>query len=215
MFTAFVALPRDNELLLWPRKKIFSMKYLVLFLFATLAIACNDSGVSAQNGDPVVGEVDSKAPLRQDPKDKGRDVPGLVFRMGEATAKKGQVVCLPIETSGFKDLLAFQYTVRFDSAALVFHSVRGLNLPGYRTNNFGTRFTERGYLSTLWTSEDVINGVTLPDDHRVYELCFTSQLGKNEETEVKFQNGPTMFEVVGPEMARYRLVYANGKVTGK
>lgn len=191
------------------------MKYLALFLFAMLAIACNDAGVSAQNGGPVVGKVNKKTPLQQDAKDKDRDAPGLVFRMGEAKAKKGEVVCLPIETSGFKDLLAFQYTIRFDSAALVFHSVRSLNLPGYKVSNFGTRFAERGYLSTLWTSEDVINGVTLPDDHKVYEVCFTSQLGKKEETEVKFQNGPTMFEVVGPEMARYRLVHANGKVVGK
>ncbi len=191
------------------------MKYLALFLFATLIFACNDTGVNAQDGGPVVGKVDKKAPLRQDPKDKDRDAPGLIFRMGSAKAKKGEVVCLPIETSGFKDLLAFQYTIRFDSAALVFHSVRSLNLPGYKVNNFGTRFAERGYLSTLWTSENVISGATVPDDHKVYEVCFTSQLGKNEETEVKFQNGPTMFEVVGPEMVRYRLVHANGKVTGK
>lgn len=191
------------------------MKYFVFLLFACLFVCCNEAGVNAQSGDPVVGKVNKKAPLRQDPEDKDRDAPGLIFRMGEATAKKGEVVCLPIETAGFSDLLAFQYTVRFDSAALQFHSVRKINLPGYQVNNFGTRFTERGYLTTLWTAQDIINGVSLPDGHTLYEVCFTSQLGKKEETEVKFQNGPTMFEVVGPKMERFRLVYANGKVKGR
>lgn len=191
------------------------MKYLVLLLFSSLCIGCSEPGVSAQSDGPVVGKVNKKAPLRQDPDDKDRDAPGLIFRMGEASAKKGEVVCLPIETAGFKDLLAFQYTVRFDSAALQFHSVRKLNLPGYKVNNFGTRFVDRGYLTTLWTAEDIINGVSLPDEHTLYEVCFTNLLGKQEETEVKFQNGPTMFEVVGPRMERFRLVYANGTVRGK
>lgn len=191
------------------------MKYFIILAFACVCFGCQEAGGNAQSGDPVVGKVNKKAPLRQDAEDKDRDAPGLIFRMGEASAKKGEVVCLPVETAGFKNLLAFQYTVRFDSAALEFHSVRKLNLPGYKVNNFGTRFADRGYLTTLWTAEDIINGVSLPEEHRLYEVCFTSQLAKKEETEVKFQNGPTMFEVVGPKMERFRLVYANGKVTGK
>lgn len=191
------------------------MKYFVILLFACLFAGCNEAGINAQSNEPVVGKVNPKAPLRQDPEDKDRDAPGLIFRMGEATAKKGEVVCLPVETAGFNKLLAFQYTVRFDSAALEFHSVRKLNLPGYKVNNFGTRFTERGYLTTLWTAEDIINGISLPDGQALYEVCFTNQLGKGEETEVKFQNGPTKFEVVGPRMERFRLVHANGKVKGK
>lgn len=191
------------------------MKYLSLLLFLLLAISCGDTEAQSSKGKPVVGEVNSKTPLRQDPADKDIKAPALTFRMGEAKAKKGEVVCLPVEVAGFTDMLAFQYTVRFDSAALRFHSVRNLNLSGYQVNNFGTRFAERGYLSTLWTAKDVVKGNTLPTDHKLYEVCFTNLQEPEQETEVKFQNGPTAFEVVGPNMTKYRLVYANGKVTGK
>lgn len=191
------------------------MKYFPFLLLLVLAIGCADSASKANQGQPVVGKVNVKAPLRQDPADKDRDAPALVFRMGEAEARKGQTVCLPVEVAGFNDLLAFQYTVRFDSAALKFHSVRGLALDGYQVNNFGTRFVDRGYLSTLWTARDVVKGNTLPTDHKLYELCFENLLNKGQEAEVRFANGPTAFEVIGPNMERHRFVYANGKVVGK
>lgn len=181
-------------------------------LFLTIATGCSDSVAKNRTLDPVTGNVDPNAPLRQDPADRDRDAPGLIFRMGEAAVKQGRIACLPVEVSGFKDLLAFQYTVRFDSAALQFHSVRAVSLAGYRADNFGTRFADRGYLSTLWTARDVIEGASLPEKHKLYELCFENLQPKKQETEVKFQNGPTAFEVIGPGMVKHRLVYANGRV---
>ena len=192
------------------------MKYCFLFLFLAFMLSgCTGDGATAQSAGPVVGKVNPKTPLRQDPKDKDLDTPGLVFRMGEAKVKKGEIACLPVEVAGFKNLLAFQYTIRFDSAALKYHSVRNLNLAGYQQNNFGTRFAERGYLSTLWTAKDVVAGTSLADGHKLYEVCFENLQAKGEETEIKFQNGPTFFEVVGPEMAKWRLVHANGRVVSK
>lgn len=194
----------------------YAMRYLpLLFLTLLFAAGCADTSSPAGSAKPVTGKVNQNAPLRQDPSDQDRDTPGLVFRMGEATVKKGEIACLPVEVSGFKDMLAFQYTLRFDSTALQFHSVRGLTLAGYQASNFGTRFADRGYLSTLWTAKDVVAGTSLPDQHKLYEVCFENLQPAKQETEVKFQNGPTAFEVIGPNMARHRLVYANGKVVSR
>lgn len=193
----------------------YPMKIVLYLLPLLLLTACADTAGQDSLAVTVVGKIDPQAPLRQDPADKDRQVPALIFRMGEAEAAKGQTVCLPVEVSGFKDILGFQYTVRFDSAALRYETVRSLDLAGYQPNNFGARFADRGYLSTLWTARDVVKGVTLPTNHQLYELCFESLLGAGEETEVRFHNGPTAFEVVGPNMTRYRLVHANGKVRGR
>lgn len=192
------------------------MKYCFSFLlFIVLLVSCGSRDTRSAQKAPVIGAVNPRTPLRQDDADRGRDAPALTFRMGEAAVKKGEVACLPVEVSGFTNMLAFQYTIRFDSAAVKFHSVRNLALPGYQVDNFGTRFADRGYLSTLWTARDVVKGNTLATDHKLYELCFTNLQQKGASTEIKFANGPTAFEVVGPNMARYRLVHANGTITGK
>ncbi len=104
--------------------------------------------------------------------------------------------------------------MRFDVAALKFHSIRGMNLQSYSSSNFGTRFADRGFLSTLW-SDTNLRGVTQPTGHKLFDVCFTNLQPKGKETEVRFADGPTYFEVVGLDMKPRRLVYANGKVISK
>lgn len=204
-----------NLPLITDNRILIPMKYLTFLLLLTLAFSCETSTVSAQNGKPTVGKVNPKSPLQQDAADKDRTVAAMILRMGEATVGKGEIVCLPVETSGFNKLLGFQYTLRFDSTALKFHSVRKLGLPGYRVDNFGVRFADRGYLSTLWTAEDMVNGTSLKDETKLYEVCFENLQPSKAETEVKFQNGPTAFEVISSDMSKLRLVYSNGKVRSK
>lgn len=191
------------------------MKISLFIALAILVWSCNSGTATAQNGDPIVGKVDSRSPLRQGPGDNGNKAPALILRMGEATSKPNQRVCLPVEATGFKDLLGFQFTMRFDSAALKFESVRGITLRGYGTDKFGVRFAERGYVSSLWTDTDIVNGSSLPDGTKLYEICFTNLMKKGQETEVKFQDGPTAFEVISNKMEKLRFVYANGMVKTK
>jgi len=182
-----------------------------------LAFSCNNGTASAQNGEPVIGKVNPKNPLRQDPGFTGdtKKVRSLILRMAEAKVKTNERVCLPVETTGFKDLLGFQFTMRFDSAALKYEFVRGMKLPGYGSDKFGVRFADRGYVSSLWTDPDIVSGSSLADGTKLFEICFTNLMKKGEETEVKFQDGPTAFEVISNKMEQLRLVYANGKVMSR
>ena len=191
------------------------MKYLPLLLIVLSVFSCNKTKVSAQStpGEPVTGKVDRRVKLRQGP-EKGADAKSLTLRMGSATAGQGEKVCLPVEASGFTDLIGFQYTMRFDSASLKFEEIRGLNLPGYRVDNFGTRFAERGYVSTLWT-DNALQGATLATDHKLYEICFTNLMKSGQNTTVRFQDGPTSFEVIDKTMKELRFVYADGQVKSK
>ncbi len=189
------------------------MRLLLCCLAALTLLTCREGAAAAQTGETVVGAIDPRAPLRQGP-DKGPDSKYLTLRMGNAEAGPGQKICLPVEASGFRDIVGFQYTIRFDSSALAFTEVREFNLPGYNKSNFGARFAERGYLSSLWT-DNALKGTNLVDGHRLYELCFTNLMPAGEETEVRFTDGPTSFEVIDIKMNELRLVYANGRVTSR
>ncbi|TXF87806.1 hypothetical protein FUA23_17255 [Neolewinella aurantiaca] len=191
------------------------MKYLLSSSLLMVILSCSSSATNAQqNGEAVMGKVNPRTPLRQESDQAGNSSPALIMRMGEAKAKKGQLVCLPVEATGFNNLIGLQYTMRFDSAALEYKSIRATSLPGYGADNFGTRFAERGVVSTLWTDLS-LKGVTKEDNYKMFEICFINLQDKGQETEVRFSDGPTSFEVVAADMAELRFVYANGKVTSK
>ena len=187
------------------------MKYIFLLVCATCLWTCDQSEAGAQSTTTVVGQVNASSPLRQEMDEKKQQADALIMRMGEAVAAPGDKVCLPVETSGFKKLIGFQFTMRFDSAALKFQSIRQLGLPGYTVGNFGLRFADRGYVSSLW-SDGQLQGKTLNDGAKLFEICFTNLMKEGASTEVKFQDGPTAFEVIREDMAGMRFVYANGKV---
>jgi len=192
------------------------MKSLIVFLFLALATAgCNPGGPVSATGDAVIGKVDPDGKLRQE---KGDDdaakKKSFIVRMGGADAGRGDTACLPVEATGFNNIVGFQFTMRFDSAALQFQRVQAVNLPGYSPSNFGTRFAERGYLSTLW-SDPTLNGQTRPANTKLFEVCFLNLMKKGEETDVKFQDGPTTFEVIQADMSELRFLYANGTVRSR
>lgn len=190
------------------------MKFCFFLLLTIALLSCNSTDAQTDvSGGTVIGAVDASVGLIQGP-EKGPASAYLTLRMGSAVVAEEEKVCLPVEASGFKELVGFQYTMRFDSAALKFEEVRKLNLPGYGPNNFGDRFADRGYVSTLWT-DNSLKGTTLADAHPLYEICFTNLMDAGESTNVKFQDGPTSFEVIDKNMSEFRLVYANGKVTSK
>lgn len=197
-----------------PEKVFQTLGILLLLAGFCLVSSCNKTAPVQGSSSFIVGKINPKSSLRQEEGEKEKAGPALSLRMGEATAAKDVVVCLPVEASGLTDILGFQFTMRFDSAALQYHSVRGFDLPGYAESGFGTRFADRGYLSTLW-SDNSLRGVTKPANHKLFEVCFRNLQQKGKETEVRFADGPTYFEVVGTDMQPRRLEYANGKVKSK
>lgn len=191
------------------------MKFLISISLLLSVVSCTGGAGNTQGkGEAVVGKVNPRTPLRQETDEQGNKSAALVVRMGDAKAKKGELVCLPVEASGFKNLIGLQYTMRFDSAALEYKSIRGTTLPGYGKENFGIRFADRGVVSTLWTDPS-LKGMTKPDNYKMFEICFVNLQDKGKETEVRFSDGPTSFEVVAVDMAELRFVYANGTVTSK
>jgi len=189
------------------------MRIIVLSCLILLLAYCQ---ADTKNKVLLTAEVVPNRPLQEDleASKSATTNQALTLRMGEATAKKGETVCLPIVAQNFKNLIGLQYTIQWDSTQLDFHSVRAYGLPGYGPANFGDRFANRGYLSTLWT-ESTLQGTTLPEGSKLFELCLTNQAPKGKIVPVKFTNGPTTFEVVAADMTQWKFRYANGRVVSK
>ncbi len=188
------------------------MRVLLILFLLTACLSCRPGAQPAS--ETVTGTVAAGGKLLTSPKDNGSSEGALVLKMSSAEAVEGQRVCLPVEASSFTDLIGFQYTIRFDSAALRYEEVRNFKLTGYGTNSFGVRFVERGYLSSLWT-ENNLKAVSIPEATPIFEVCFTNLQPAGQSTEVKFQDGPTAFEVIGADMTERKLKYANGVVRSK
>lgn len=188
------------------------MRFIVIVLLALIVCSCQ----SDKNQAVLSAQVNTSNPLREDQEASKRATTNqaIVLRMGEATVAKGETACLPIVAQNFNNLIGMQYTIQWDSTALDFHSVRKFGLPGYGPSNFGDRFTNRGYLSTLWT-EAGLQGITVEDGKTLFELCLTNQAASGTITEVKFTNGPTTFEVISADMSQWKFRYSNGKIISK
>lgn len=185
---------------------------LILPLACLLAACTGGSNATARTSETVVGAVDRSLPLQQLPDQRNDKSPAFALRMASATAAKGQRVCLPVEATGTDQLIGLQFTMRFDSAALRYHSFRELSLPQLTLQNFGIRFAERGVVAMLWT-DPTLKGITLPEHSKFFELCFLNLQEKGQQTEVRITDGPTAMEVVNSDMSQPRFVYANGTVT--
>jgi hypothetical protein len=188
---------------------------LLLAALAFTTFSCNPTSSGATEGGIISGAVNKRNKLREDKQENEDKLKGsLVARMGDAKARTGETVCLPVELSNVNQLIGLQYTMRFDSAALRFTSVRNFGLPGYGTANFGVRFAERGVVSTLW-HDPSLKGVTKAADTKAFEICFENLQPKGQSTEIRFSDGPTSFEVIQADMQQLRFVYANGRVTSR
>lgn len=161
-------------------------------------------------------EVNMNGRLQEDPaaSEKATVNEALNLRMGEAVAAQGETVCLPIVAQNFRNLIGFQYTIRWDSTLLDFDKVQNFGLPAYGPSQFGDRFADQGYLSTLWT-DAAVKGHSVPDGTTLFELCLTNKAPAGTSVPVRFTNGPTTFEVIAGDMSQWKFRYSNGKVVSR
>lgn len=190
-----------------------------LFVYSFWAVsclficACTADGNAADSG-KTFGTVNTSAPLLEDVNGTnypGASAPSLIIRVGDGEVASGSQVCVPFQAYDFNSLVGFQYTIRWDSTKLKFESVENFGLPGYGPPDFGTRFISRGVLASLWDDQG-LEPRSLPQGHKLFDLCFTALGSPGDKTMVRLSNGPTPFEFINNDLVRHRLKYANGTV---
>ena len=131
------------------------------------------------------------------------------FALSSSTTNCGEQTCLQVSVRNFQDILSFQYSIIWDASVLGTASVQQFGLPDLDNANFNAR--NAGVLRVGW-DDTFITGVTLPDDHILFEICFNA-IGDNDgQTLVQFAGSPTSIEVVNRESVELTPEFQNGQV---
>lgn len=94
----------------------------------------------------------------------------LTINISSADGFKDDIVCVDFKVKDFKNLISFQYFIFWDTSVLQFENVTTMNLPG---NYFtGQNLVGSGMLSTIWYTNNINQGVTLPDGTQIMQICF-------------------------------------------
>ena len=96
---------------------------------------------------------------------------GFGLKFAQVTAAEGEQICMDVTVQDFTDMLGMQYTLNYDPGVLQFESITNTNLAGLSAGgNFGN--PSPGKITVFWFDQSVA-GVTLPNDTRIYSICFT------------------------------------------
>jgi hypothetical protein len=112
-------------------------------------------------------------------------------------AQPGQSpVCLQVKTTGFAQVITFQFSINYDANYLVF-----LNAQNYNSNitDFGPANISNpalGVVGVSWIGSDFVNGHTVPDGDVWVELCFAVSDQASGMLDVTASGSPIIVEIV-------------------
>lgn len=118
------------------------------------------------------------------------DFTGFGLKFADISGTAGTEICMDVTVQDFTDILGMQYTIEYDPAVLQFESIANTNLTGLTAGgNFGN--PSPGKITVFWFDQ-AVSGVTLPDDTRIYSVCFT--ILAETPTSIALGNDPTAIE---------------------
>jgi hypothetical protein len=140
----------------------------------------------------------------------GNENTDLTFSLSETTGDCADQVCMDVRVQNFKDILSFQYSINWDANLFGTASVQSFGMPDLGTSNFNT--STPGILRVGW--DDVfITGVSLPDDHLIYQVCFDNISDSVKNAPINFSGTPTSVEVVNAQSNIVAPAFENGSLT--
>ncbi|MEM1119134.1 MAG: MopE-related protein [Bacteroidota bacterium] len=161
------------------------------FINGSLTVDCDSTGTG--NPDP-------------DPEPTGE----LTFTAADAAATCGEQMCTDITVKGFNDVLSFQYSITWEATILGQATVQGFGIPDLNASNFNNNTA--GILRVGW-DDSFITGVTLPDDHVIFQVCFAPVSESIENTAISFSGTPTSIEVVDRDGQLLNPSFQNGSIS--
>lgn len=126
------------------------------------------------------------------------------------------VVCMDIKVNDFDDLIAFQYSMNWDSTKFQFDHIEGFGLTGLTIENFGTPGfpgVKKGQLTVSWIDLS-LQGVTLPDYATIYRLCLKAIGAVNTASPVTFTANPLEIEFLNAQdsVLEYALLQGRAEI---
>jgi len=139
--------------------------------------------------------------------DSGTSTIKMLLSSGEVRC--GEQICLEVVVRDFVNIIAFQYTINWNSDDLGAANVQNFGLPDLGSSNFNSSVP--GQLRVGW-DDSSIQGVSLPDNTILFELCFSSVGTSSVNTTVSFSNNPLPIEIVTGEGVLGTLEFQEGVV---
>ncbi len=135
---------------------------------------------------------------------------GFAFIADTVCTQPGDIVCMDINVNDFDDIVAFQYSINWDSTKFVFDHVGCFGLPGLGDDGFGRpgdADVKQGQLVISWLDLS-LQGVTLPDYSTIFCLCLKAVGPVNTSSPVAFSSVPLPIEIVNTadSVLEYTLV---------
>ncbi|MBL7797096.1 MAG: hypothetical protein JNJ90_11435 [Saprospiraceae bacterium] len=121
---------------------------------------------------------------------------GIQLFSGNATSVNGAVVCVPVCTSNFTDIVSAQFSLGWDPVVFGFQQVQNFHpaLVGLNGSNFFTAQSGNGLLGFGWY-DLTLNGVSLPNGAVLFDVCFTPLGPNGSSTPLGFPNTPVPLEI--------------------
>jgi gliding motility-associated-like protein len=121
----------------------------------------------------------------------------LRLTVEDVTVVSNESFCVEVTTENFEDIVGMAFTMEYDPAHLSFSEVTNLNpnLPGFSlAANFGTPPALNPGFITVNYFNNSLDGINLPDDAVLFELCFVAIGMDGTCSDIDFSSAITQIE---------------------
>ena len=119
----------------------------------------------------------------------------LTINISSADGFTGDIVCLDFNVEDFDNILAFQFSINWDSSVLEFLSANPMNLPFFTNASIGTAQAGSGILTALWFPFDN-QSQSLADGTQILQVCFKVIGACGQNSSVYISGTPSPVEVI-------------------
>lgn len=138
----------------------------------------------------------------------------LTLVLGNAEVGAGEEACLPVTATGFNSLIGLQFSIRWNRDELKYTAVRNMELPDLGKQNFGDTHNELGVVALSWIHQ-TLQGVSLPADSHLFDICFVPQTASGSKVDVRFEPKPVVYEVINVQEELLQFSGVNGQIKVK
>ena len=134
---------------------------------------------------------------------------GLVFEASDEAVEPNGNVCVDITVQNFDCIVSAQFSMHYDQNVLQYSNVTGFGLPDLSASNFSNNTP--GTVTFSWFDQTT-QGVTLPDNTVIFQLCFDAIGNDGESSDITFDSTPTIIEVTDCNSATLTPTFITGTV---
>jgi gliding motility-associated-like protein len=131
-------------------------------------------------------------------------------------AQPNDIVCMDIKVNDFDNIVAFQFSMNWDSTKFRFDHVEGFGIPGLGADGFGVPYNadvKQGQLLVSWLDLS-LQGVSVADYTTIFRLCLKAVGPVGSSSPITFTAIPLPIEIVNTadSVLVYTLVQGLGQI---